>query len=719
MFLRRAFLCLLSAGLSVCSGPFSNYTKITLPVEQKFTFGKYFQAVQRENVLEIRSNAGIFLELSLTKPFLSAAKGTQEVKSKFATYHIKDRIGHRCDSQSIESIVASTADLKISGNLEGAGCASRYEVVFTPLDETSLYFQVGITDSTLNRTYLRIGSEETENIFGLGEQFSHFNLKGKTPFLLTEEQGIGRGDQPITAGANLTAGAGGNEYSTYTPIPFFLTSKNRSVYFENSSYSSFDFSKPEEISVEFRENGLRGTIWKEASPVKLVQKFTAKTGRAPELPDWAYGTWLGVQGGKDVVLKHIESAKTAGNPITALWIQDWVGRRKTTFGSQLWWRWIADEKSYPEFRKFCADLNAQGIHVLGYLNPFLANEGPLYEEAVKKGYLVKDKSGKNYEIQTAGFPAYLLDLTNPQAVDWIQGIIQKNLIGAGLSGWMADFGEWLPLDAELHSGISAEVYHNVYPVEWARINREAIRKAGKEGKVVFFTRAGYSQSMKHSTLFWEGDQMVSWGEHDGIVSALTGLLSGGISGISLNHSDIGGYTTINNPIRDYHRSKELFLRWAELNVFSPVFRTHEGNRPEKNHQPYTDEETIREFARYGKMHLALKEYLRSLVKEASATGLPVVRPLYLHYPDDIRTHTIQREFLLGEDLLVLPVLDKGESSVDGYLPEGEWEHVWTGKSYSGKTTVSVEAPLGEPAVFLKKNGTWYGKLKASLLPLKR
>ncbi|MBM9501318.1 alpha-glucosidase [Leptospira sp. 201903071] len=719
MFLRSFLILTLFVCFSFCNRPFANYTKLTLPKEKQFTFGKGFQAIQKEGVLEIRSSQGIFLELSLESPFLSAAKGEQKVKSKFASFHIQDKIQTRCDLQSLERILSNEKELTISGKLEGENCKTDYEIRFIPLDETALEFKVVFSDSSLNRSYIRILSEKNENIFGLGEQFSHFNFKGKTPFLLTEEQGLGRGDQPITAGANLMAGAGGNEYSTYTPIPFFLTSKNRSFYFENSSYSIFDFSKPEEITIEFRENGLKGSIWKNSSPSQLVQKFTQKTGRAQILPDWAYGTWLGVQGGKDVVLKRIEEAKKAGNPITALWIQDWVGRRKTSFGSQLWWRWIADEKSYPEFRKFCSDLNSQGISVLGYLNPFLANEGPLFEEAVKKNFLVKDKNGKDYEIATAGFPAYLLDLTNPEAVKWIQGIIQKNLIGAGLSGWMADFGEWLPLDAVLHSGVSAESYHNVYPVEWARINREAIRQAGQEGKIVFFTRAGYSESMKHSTLFWEGDQMVSWGEHDGLTSALTGLLSGGLSGISLNHSDIGGYTTINNPIRDYHRSKELFLRWAELNVFSPVFRTHEGNRPEKNHQAYSDEETIREFARYGKMHFVLKEYLQALVKEASLTGLPVVRPLYLHYSNDPRTHEIKTEFLLGEDLLVIPVLQKGESSVKGYLPEGEWEHLWTGKNYTGKQEIEVESPLGSPAVFLRKNGPWSPKLKNVLLPFKR
>lgn len=141
---------------------------------------------------------------------------------------------------------------------------------------------------------------------------------------------------------------------------------------------------------------------------------------------------------------------------------------------------------------------------------------------------------------------------------------------------------------------------------------------------------------------------------------------------------------------------------AELNVFSSVFRTHEGNRPEKNHQSYSDEETIQEFARYGKMHFALKEYLKFLIKEAFKTGLPVVRPLYLHYSMDRKTHDLKREFLLGEDLLVFPVLEEGEIFVSGYLPEGEWEHVWTEKIFTGKNEVKVEAPLGVPAIFLKK-----------------
>ena len=233
----------------------------------------------------------------------------------------------------------------------------------------------------------------------------------------------------------------------------------------------------------------------------------------------------------------------------------------------------------------------------------------------------------------------------------------------------ADFGEWLPLDSVLYSGVSPEIYHNLYPVIWAKLNREAIQEAGMEGKIVFFTRSRHSYSNNYSTLFWAGDQMVSFDDHDGLPSTVVGLLSSGLSGITLNHSDIGGYTTINNPIKNYHRSIELFLRWSELNIFTPIFRTHEGNRPTKNHQFYSSNETRKKFARYGKMHFALKNYLKYYVKEASQKGLPVVRPLFLHYSKDPNTYYLKNQFLLGKDLLIIPVLKSKKKVVRGYQRE--------------------------------------------------
>ncbi|MCB1180259.1 MAG: alpha-glucosidase [Leptospiraceae bacterium] len=680
----------------------------------------------------------VFISFPKNKSFLEAGIGEPEVKYRMAAFTFKDSVKSYCNLQTVDSMNSDGADLSISGMLKGPSCSTEYTVSFSLEKPNEVNFMVSFSDEKINRVKLYYKTNENEQFFGFGEQNTHFNFKGKEPFLFTEEQGIGRGDQPITFGANLTEGAGGNEYTSYAPIPHYITSENKSVFFENTAYSKFNLKDPNEVSVLFWENNLKGTIWLGNSPLDLIEKYTSKTGRFPMLPDWAYGTWLGLQAGEisvpafdDKMLKGyekldkiIDDAEKAGNPIVSLWIQDWCGRRITGFGDQLKWRWYADEEMYPDLKSYIAKLSKKNIKVMGYINSFLADkdptkpdekfENPQLEEAKKKGYLVKNAKGEDYMVQTIGFPAYLIDLTNPEAVKWTKDIIKREMIDLGLSGWMADFGEWLPFDAVMHNGETGETYHNKYPVEWARINREAIKEAKKEGKIVFFTRAGYSYSAKYSTAFWEGDQMVSFGINDGLASTIVGLNAGGVSGIAVNHSDIGGYTTIGNPLMTYKRSKELFLRWTEMSAFTPIYRSHEGNKPKLNHQPYTDKETIEFFAKFGKVHYALRDYFKHLMKEANSKGYPIVRHPYLHYPNDKNTYNILHQFMLGEDLMVIPVTGKGDDSVSGYLPAGEWEHLFTGKTFKGGAIVEVEAPIGTPAVFVKKGGAWSEKIKTSV-----
>ncbi len=684
-----------------------------------------------------------FLAIPLDHNFLSAGAGTPTVKYRMASFAFKEEVVSRCTDQTIEKAGIENGQYIISGSLSGKNCKTDYKFSMKPISEKEIQIQVVFSDLSLNRIWFSYNSQSKEKFYGFGEQFSNNEFKGKKPFLFTEEQGIGRGDQPITTGANMIAGAGGNEYTTYAPIPHYITSENRSVFFDNSGYSKFDLSESDSVKVEFwdanLQGGLKASIWIGANPKELVEAYTKKTGRFPALPDWAYGTWLGVQGGTNKVTAIVDQAKAAGNPVTALWIQDWCGRRVTNFGDQLKWRWYADEALYPDFKNFVKGMNGKNVQVLGYINSFLADTdpkkagddftNPLLVEARAKGYLVKNSKNEDYLIQTVGFPAYLIDLTNPAAVKWTKDLIKKNMIDMGLSGWMADFGEWLPFDAKLYSGVDARVYHNQYPVDWAKINREAIKEAGKEGKIVFFTRAGYSYSNAHSTLFWEGDQMVSFGTHDGLPSSILGLTSSGISGYALNHSDIGGYTTISNPLKNYHRSKELLLRWAESSAFTPVFRTHEGNRPLKNWQVYqyknkdginslSDEETVTMFAKIGRIHFALKDYIKALVADASKTGLPVVRHNFLVEPQDSELAEKKYQFFLGDDLLVAPIVKPGEDDIDVYLPNGDWEHVWTGKVYKGNTSVEVDAPIGKPAAFIRLGGKNENLLKKAFSTIK-
>jgi alpha-glucosidase len=658
------------------------------------------------------------------KSFVSAGIGTMVVEESKGSFLITDDIAEICEDQSIESIEKVDQILILKGtlNCEG-GHAVSYRMVFSLKAEKRLGFDLRISGD-VNRAYLTYASDKDEHIFGFGEQFSKFDLKGELLPIFIMEQGVGRGAQPITWGADLTAKSGGDWHTTYAGVPHYLSSKLRSLFLENSEYLTFDMRKADRMQIKVAAQSITGQILSGASPLELIKEYTAYTGRMPELPDWIHnGAILGIQGGSEKVAAVYKKARNAGVSVSALWLQDWVGQRTTSFGKQLWWNWELDRNHYPQWGKLKADTAVDGVRLLTYINPFFTDvkdkpghQRNLYKELTEQEFLVKRDNGKPYLIENTSFSAGLLDLTNPEARTWVKEIIKNELIAVGASGWMADFGEALPWDAVLHKG-NAREFHNRYAEEWAKVNREAVQEAGLEDEIVFFSRSGYTRSPGYTTLFWLGDQLVSWDRHDGIKTAVTGLLSSGISGFSLNHSDIGGYTTISNPLKDYHRSKELLLRWMEMNAFTTVFRTHEGNQPSKNHQFHSDDETLAHFARFSKVFLALKDYRQQLVKEASQTGAPVVRHLFLHYPNDINVYDIVNEqFMLGDQFIVAPVLDPGKDRVELYLPAGEWQHLWTKKRLVLKVgkKIDIAAPLGKPAVFYKAGSKVGEQLRSDL-----
>lgn len=668
-----------------------------------------------EKNITISLKKGKVLELPLEN-FLEAREGEGKVKFKMAAFDFKDKTKRVCDKIKVNSIQEGKGVYTIAGQLSGENCDCEFNIELTPRDENGTYFSVEVSDPSLNRLTFRFRSHEEEHFFGFGEQFSHLNFKGHKFPVFCEEQGLGRGDKGITRLAKM-GGAAGNEYTTYAPIPFFLTTDKRAMFLENTEYIEYDLSQAKMAEVNVWSNEINGWLWLN-EPLLILEDYTAVSGRMPAMPDWAYGTWLGLQGGAERVRKIVKETKEAGNPVSAIWIQDWVGKRKTRIGSRLWWKWVPDTVNYPNFKGFCEEMNREGVKVLGYINSFLADEGPMFEEAKSKGYLVKDQKGKDYELAAGGFKAYLVDLTNPEAFEWLKGIIKTNLIGNGLSGWMADFAEWLPPDAKLYSGVDPMTYHNQYPVDWARLNREAIKEAGKERDIFFFSRSGFGNSNKYSTLFWAGDQMVTWGEHDGFPSAIKGLLSSGMSGLGINHTDIGGYTTVSFMSWKYTRSRDLFYRWAEMAAFTPVYRTHEGLIPEKNFQFYNDSAGQEHFAKMGKLHFALKEYIRGVTELCEKRGYPVVMHPFLLYPNDKTTWDLKYQYFLGGDLLVLPVIEEGATEVEGYFPRGKWENIWTGEVLEGLQFHTVEAPLGQPAVFIQVNGIWSNRIRMLLQDVK-
>ena len=643
--------------------------------------------------------------------FVSAARGQESVESTRAHFHIEDKLRRRLTDQGVGKIEDKGDELSVSGRLVGDGKDAAYTLTFSPASDGRLRF-VAEVEAPYNRVYLTYASGPEERFFGFGTQYTYTDMKGKKVPVFIQEQGVGRGAQPITLAANLQAGAGGEWYSSYTSVPHYITSESRSLFLENHEYSSFDLREAEKVQIEVFSSRMEGQILSGDSPAKLIEQYTEYSSRMPPLPDWLIsGAVVGTQGGTERVRTLHERLEELGTPVAAFWLQDWVGQRQTSFGSQLWWNWKLDREHYLGWNGLVEDLEKDGARVMTYISPLLADpsgkknvRSNLFREAKRNGYLVKDRSGEPYMGKITDFSAAHVDLSNPAARDWIKEVIKRNVAGVGASGWMADFGEGLPYDAVLHSGADPKRYHNRYAEEWAKVNREAVRELGREGDLVFFNRSGFTRSPGYATLFWLGDQMVTWDGHDGIKTAVTGMLTSGLSGYSLNHPDIGGYTAIDSfPLR-YYRSKELLQRWTEFAAFTPVFRTHEGNRPGVNHQIYSDKESLRHFSRLAKVYAAWKPYRKELVREASETGLPVVRHPFIHYPDDPEVYALDEQFMVGPEFMVAPVLDPGTGRVEVYLPAGHWVHLWSEQVYGSEDGVHevVKAPIGEPAVFYKE-----------------
>lgn len=661
------------------------------------------------------------------RSFATAAKGEETVIERRGHFRVEEKILNACRDQTVEAIDVQGDKLTVTGRLLCKGVESvPYILAFSALEPNQLGFRFSLDSEEFNRTCLTYASQHDERFYGFGEQFSAFNLKGKRLPVFINEQGIGRGAQPLTLVANLQYGVGGAWYSSYASVPHYITSHLHSFFLENSEYSLFDLRYSDRVHVCVFSPQMAGRILYGESPAELIAEYTSYVGRMRPLPDWVHeGAIVSLQGGTDRVRSILALLEEHEVPVTGLWLQDWVGQRSTSFGKQLWWNWVLDEEQYPEWDRLRRELAAREIRLLTYINPFLADvsEKPhasrnLFQEAAEQGFLVRDQAGEPYMIDNSDFSAALVDLTNPDACDWMRAVIMEEVIGAGVQGWMADFGEGLPFDARLASGESAAAYHNRYPEEWARINREALETQDNGDELFFFMRSGYRQSPGHSTAFWLGDQLVSWDAHDGIKTAVTGLLSGGMSGFSLNHSDIGGYTSVSHPVLGRHRSEELLRRWMELNAFTTLYRTHESNRPDENVQVYDSPELLDHFGRFARVYRAWGFYRRQLVEEAEETGLPVVRHMFINYPDDDHTYDLTYEqFMVGDEFIVAPVLDRGAEQSRVYLPAGRWVHLWSGNVYGSVQRgeeITVAAPLGEPGVFYQEGSSIAEEFLANL-----
>ena len=585
-----------------------------------------------------------------------------------------------------------------------------YEIAVTEKNGRVTVEMKSVVPSEINLFDVTFPCRPDEHFYGCGETYSKFDLKGENVRIwVAEHQNSKRIGGKILreklTGRHPKHVLPFRKYESYYAQPTFVSSAKYFIHVDTNAYSEFDFTADRSITLHLQEPpkffAQDGKTFSE-----LSEKQSALLGRLPALPDWTFdGAILAVQRGTAVVDEKIKKAQDAGIRLCGIWSQDWCGCRETGFGYQVMWNWKYDETLYPDLPEKIQEWKEKGAAFLGYINPFLAIEKPLYREASEKGYCVRDAHGNDYLVKITTFPAAMIDFTNPSAYEWYKNLIKENMIGIGMGGWMADFGEYLPTDCVLFSGEDPAVIHNQWPAIWARMNREAIEETGKLGEVFFFTRAGHTGTIANSTMMWTGDQHVDWSLDDGLIATVPASLSLAMSGYPAAHSDAGGYTTIMHMTR----TKELLMRWEEMNAFTPLLRTHEGNQPSRDVQFDDDEELLRQMSVSSRRHAALKPYLESVEKEMTEKGTPVMRPLFYHY-DEPEAYTEKTEYLLGRDLLVAPVYLPKQTGRSVFFPNDTWVHLFDGEIYHGGTC-RVEAPIGQPAVFVRRDSPFFEQLR--------
>lgn len=559
-----------------------------------------------------------------------------------------------------------------------------------------------------NRLRIRFHAEPGECVWGGGEQMSHLALGGRRFPIWTSEPGVGRDKSTeLTRRMDDEGMAGGDYWNTNYPQPTFLSSRWLAVHLDASCYSVLDFTDPASHAVDVWSGTARFEVFADEGPQGLVSQLSTRFGRQPELPDWAVGgAIVGLKSGASS-FDRLERFVEAGAAVSGLWCEDWAGVRETSFGRRLFWDWHSGDRSaerYPELRASIADLNERGIRFLAYANPYIAADGDLYEEARAGGHFcLRQGSNEVYLVDFGEFDCGVVDFTREETRVWFaERILGREMLDIGISGWMADFGEYLPVDLALADGSDPMEAHNRWPVLWAQVNAMALESRGKTGDALFFMRAGFSGVQAHCPLLWAGDQCVDFTRHDGIGTVITAALSAGLVGNAYNHSDCGGYTSLHGNVR----TTELMQRWCELAAFAPVMRSHEGNRPDDNLQYDSSPELLACFARWSRVHAHLAPYVGHLSREASETGLPAQRPVFLHHPNDPALFTVQDQYLYGGDLLVAPVIEEGALQRRVILPgEGIWRHCWTGDDFAPGTH-DIPAPIGQPPVFYRPDSAF-------------
>lgn len=477
-----------------------------------------------------------------------------------------------------------------------------------------------------------------EKIFGCGESFTGFDKRGQKIVLWTDD-------------AN-----GVQSREMYKPIPFFMSSRGYGMFIHTTSPVTCDFgsyfSGINSLMIGDDELDLFVFL---GQPKDILDEYTKLTGKSPMPPLWSFGLWMSRCTYFSEKQTREVAAKLRENNIPCDVLHLDTGWFETD------WRcdYQFSKSRFTDPAKMISDLEDEGFHISLWQLPYFVPKNTLFDELVEKNLVVRDAKG-NLPYEDA-----VLDFSNPETVAWYQGKL-ANLLKLGVGAIKVDFGEAAPVDGLFASGRSGFYEHNLFPLRYNKAVADITKKT--TGESIIWARSAWAGSQRYP-LHWGGDAEST---DQGMAAELRGGLSFGLSGFTFWSHDVGGFTA--------RASEDLYLRWLAFGIFSSHTRCH-GTAPK---EPWEyGPAFMDQFRRTVEMRYKLMPYIYAQAKASSEHGFPMLRALFLEFPDDPGAWQVDDEFCFGSDMLVAPLMHEGERSRAVYLPPGNWIDYQSGNSYTG------------------------------------
>ncbi len=503
-----------------------------------------------------------------------------------------------------------------------------------------------------------------EKIFGCGESFTGLDKRGQRIVLWTDD-------------AN-----GVQNQGMYKPIPFFMSSRGYGMFLHTTSPVTCDFGNYFSgiNSLMLGDDELDVFVFL-GSPKEILDEYTKVTGKSPMPPLWSFGLWMSRCTYSSEKQVRDVAAKLRENRIPCDVIHLDTGWFETD------WRcdYQFSTSRFADPVKMIQDLKHDGFHISLWQLPYFVPKNTLFNELVEKNLVVRDAKG-NLPYEDA-----VLDFSNPAAVEWYQGKL-ANLLRMGVGAIKVDFGEAAPNNGLFASGRTGFYEHNLYPLRYNRAVAEITRKV--TGENIIWARSAWAGSQRYP-IHWGGD---AENTDDGMAAELRGGLSFGLSGFSFWSHDVGGFVA--------KATENLYRRWLAFGMLTSHSRCH-GTAPK---EPWNySKEFMDDFRRIDELKYQLMPYVYAQAKDCSERGLPMLRALFVEYPDDPGSWLVDDEYLFGSSILVAPLMHENATARDVYLPPGDWVDYQTGKGYAGGWSHIEAGKI--PVLMLVRDGTAIPQIK--------